>query len=100
MIGPGAARRYFATGARFTADVALRIGLIHEVTDDLDAAVERLVRELLSAGPAAARAAKDLARGACSAEETAARIAAHRTSPEGQEGLRAFLQKRSPNWRS
>jgi methylglutaconyl-CoA hydratase len=99
-IGPGDARRYFVTGERFSAAEALRIGLIHEVTDDLDAAVERVVRELLSAGPSAARAAKELARGPLPAEETAQRIAAHRTSAEGQEGLRAFLEKRSPSWRS
>jgi methylglutaconyl-CoA hydratase len=98
-IGSGAARRYFVTGERFSADVALRLGLVHEVTDDLDGAAERVVRELLSAGPAAARGAKELARGAQSAEETAAHIAAHRTSDEGQEGLRAFLEKRSPAWR-
>jgi len=98
-IGTGPARRYFVTGERFSADIALRIGLIHEVTDDLDGAVERIVAELLSAGPAAARAAKELARGTQSAEETAARIAAHRTSAEGQEGLRAFLEKRPPSWR-
>jgi methylglutaconyl-CoA hydratase len=78
--------------------VALRIGLIHDVTDDLDSTVERVVRELLSAGPSAARAAKELARSARSAEETARRIAERRTSDEGQEGLRAFLEKRSPNW--
>jgi methylglutaconyl-CoA hydratase len=99
-IGPGAARRYFVTGERFSAAEALRIGLIHEVTDDLDGAVGRVVDELLSAGPSAARAAKDLARAPRSAEETAARIAEHRASPEGQEGLRAFLEKRSPAWRS
>ena len=99
-IGPGDARRYFVTGERFSAAEALRIGLIHEVTDDLDAAVERVVRELLSAGPAAARAAKELARGPQTAEETARRIAAHRTSDEGQEGLRAFLEKRAPGWRA
>jgi methylglutaconyl-CoA hydratase len=98
-IGPGAARRYFVTGERFSADVALRIGLVHEVAEDLDGAVARIVAELLSAGPAAARAAKELAREALSAEETARRIAAHRTSPEGQEGLRAFLEKRSASWR-
>jgi methylglutaconyl-CoA hydratase len=98
-IGPGAARRYFVTGERFSAAEALRIGLIHDVTDDLDGAVERVVQELLSAGPAAARAAKELARGPRSAEETAGRIAAHRTSPEGQEGLRAFLEKRPASWR-
>ena len=98
-IGPGAARRYFVTGERLSADVALRIGLIHEVTDDLDGAVGRVLGELLSAGPAAARAAKELARAPQSAEETARRIAEHRTSAEGQDGLRAFLEKRPPDWR-
>ncbi|HEV7641744.1 MAG TPA: enoyl-CoA hydratase-related protein [Gaiellaceae bacterium] len=97
-IGTSAARRWFVTGERFTADVALRIGLIHEVADDLDAAVEGVIGELLSAGPDAARAAKELARAPHSAEDTANRIASHRTSPEGQEGLRAFLEKRTPNW--
>src|SRR5581483_4416362 len=98
-IGPGAARRYFVTGERFSAEVALRIGLVHEVAGDLDTAVDAIVAELLSAGPEAARAAKELARAPLSAEETAKRIAAHRTSDEGQEGLRAFLEKRPPGWR-
>lgn len=97
-IGSSAARRYFVTGERFGADVALRIGLIHEVAEDLDASVEHIVGELLSASPNAARAAKDIARAPLSAEETAKRIAAHRTSEEGQDGLRAFLEKRSPGW--
>jgi methylglutaconyl-CoA hydratase len=97
-IGPGAARRYFTTGERFTAETALRIGLVHEVTDDLDGAVERVLGELTTAGPQAARAAKELARATLSAEETAKRIAAHRTSAEGQEGLRAFLEKRGAGW--
>src|SRR5581483_6103845 len=99
-IGSSAARRFFVTGERFTADVALRIGLVHEVADDLDAAVERVVAELLTAGPAATRAAKELARAPLAAQETARRIAAHRTSDEGQEGLRAFLEKRPARWRS
>ena len=99
-IGPGAARRYFVTGERFTAETALRIGLVHEVAEDLDAAVERVLGELLSAGPEAARAAKALARAPLSAQETAERIATHRTSAEGQEGLRAFLEKRAPGWTS
>jgi methylglutaconyl-CoA hydratase len=99
-IGMGAARRYFVTGERFAAAEALRIGLIHEVVGDLDGAVDRVVRELLSAGPAAARAAKELARAPQPAEETARRIAEHRTSHEGQEGLRAFLEKRPPVWRA
>jgi methylglutaconyl-CoA hydratase len=93
-IGSSAARRYFVTGERFGADVALRIGLVHELTDDLDGAVQRIVDELLSAGPNAARGAKELARAPLSAEETAKRIAAFRTSAEGQERLRAFLDKR------
>jgi methylglutaconyl-CoA hydratase len=97
-IGSSAARRWFVTGERFTADVALRIGLIHEVADDLDAAVDNILAELLSAGPNAARAAKELARAPGSAEETAHRIATHRTSAEGQEGLHAFLDKRKPDW--
>jgi methylglutaconyl-CoA hydratase len=97
-IGPGAARRWFVTGERFTADVALRIGLIHEVAANLDDAVGRIGEELLSAGPRAARAAKALARRAHSAAETAELIATHRTSAEGQDGLRAFLEKRPPDW--
>lgn len=98
-IGTGAARRYFVTGERFTAETALRIGLIHGVVDDLDGAVADVVGELLSAGPAAARAAKALARASRTADETARLIAAHRTSAEGQEGLRSFLEKRAPGWR-
>jgi len=98
-IGPSAARRWFVTGERFGADVALRIGLIHELAGDLDAAVDAVLGELRSAGPDAARSAKALARAPRSAEETAQLIAAHRTSDEGQEGLRAFLEKRAPSWR-
>lgn len=98
-IGPSAARRYFVTGERFSAKVALQIGLVHEVAEDLDASVDRVLAELVSAGPAAARAAKRLARAPLPAEEAAQLIAEHRTSAEGQEGLRAFLEKRAPTWR-
>ena len=98
-IGPGPARRYFVTGERFDAWTALWMGLVHEVTIDLDRAVDDVLGELLSSGPEAARAAKELARTPLSAEETARRIAERRTSAEGQEGLRAFLEKRSPSWR-
>ncbi|HZO97662.1 MAG TPA: enoyl-CoA hydratase-related protein [Gaiellaceae bacterium] len=94
-IGTGATRRYFVTGERFGADVALRIGLVHEVAADLDAAVERIVGELLAAGPEAARAAKELARRPLPAAETARLIAERRASAEGREGLRAFLEKRA-----
>jgi len=98
-IGPGAARRYFVTGERFDAPTALRIGLVHEVADDLDTAVDRVVGELLSAGPLAARWAKRLVRERPDGPETARWIAERRTSDEGQEGLRAFLEKRKPHWR-
>jgi methylglutaconyl-CoA hydratase len=97
-IGSSAARRYFVTGERFTAESALALGLIHEVADDLPAALDRIVGELLTAGPLAARAAKELARTPRTAQETAQEIAAHRTSAEGQEGLRAFLEKRRASW--
>jgi methylglutaconyl-CoA hydratase len=93
-IGPGAARRYFLTGERFGADVALRIGLVHEVAEDLDGAVDNVVCGLLTAGPEAVRAAKRLIRERPVGEATAHLAAGLRTSPEGQEGLRAFLEKR------
>jgi methylglutaconyl-CoA hydratase len=97
-IGPSAARRYFVTGERFDAETALRIGLVHELSDDLDAAAERVAAEVLSAAPQAARVAKELARRPASPEETARLIAERRTGEEGQEGLRAFLEKRRASW--
>jgi methylglutaconyl-CoA hydratase len=99
-IGTSAARRFFLTGERFEAETALRIRLVHEVVDDLDAAVERVLAEILTAGPEAARAAKRLIRGRPDPEEAARLAARLRTSPEGQEGLRAFLDKRPASWRS
>jgi enoyl-CoA hydratase/carnithine racemase len=99
-IGAGHARRYFVTGERFDAETALRIGLVHEVAGDLDQAVERVVAELLSAGPQAARWAKRLVRERPDGPETARWIAERRTSEEGQEGLRAFVEKRPASWRS
>jgi len=99
-IGPGAARRWFVTGERFDAETALRIGLVHEVAADLDGVVERVLGELLSAGPKAARAAKKLVLERPDGPDTARRIAEQRTSEEGQEGLRAFLEKRKPSWLS
>jgi methylglutaconyl-CoA hydratase len=97
-IGPSAARRYFVTGERFNAEEALRIGLVHEVVSDLDAALDRMLDELRSAGPRAARAAKRLVLERLDGPETARRIAERRTSEEGQEGLRAFLERRPPDW--
>ena len=98
-MGPSPARRYFLTGERFDAAAALRIGLVHEVVpaDELDHCVERIVAEILSAGPEAVRAAKRLVLDApLDGEETALRIAERRTSAEGQEGLSAFLERREP----
>jgi methylglutaconyl-CoA hydratase len=95
-----AARRYFLTGERFDADTALRIGLVHEVTPKLDEAVERLVAEVLTSGPEAVRAAKALVRDRPPADELPHIAARRRTSGEGQEGLRAFMEKRTAAWRS
>jgi methylglutaconyl-CoA hydratase len=97
-IGPGAARRYFLTGERFDAETALRIGLVQEVADDLDGAVEAVVEALLQGGPEAVRAAKQLVREQPPGEATAQIAAQRRTSDEGQDGLRAFLDKRPPRW--
>lgn len=95
-IGESAARRYFVTGERFDAETALRIGLVHEVTADLDVALAHVLGELRTAGPRAARHAKRLVLDRPDAKETARRIAERRTSDEGQEGLRAFLEGRVP----
>jgi methylglutaconyl-CoA hydratase len=105
-IGMSAARELFLTGMRFGAHRAREIGLVHAVvTDDLlDEAVQRYVDEVLSAAPSAVAAAKGLLpqvwgrKPADVADLTAGAIAAQRVSPEGQEGLRAFLEKRKPGW--
>jgi methylglutaconyl-CoA hydratase len=98
-IGAGAARALFLTGELFDAERALRIGLVSELADDLDAAVERVVAALLAAGPEAARIAKRIARSPLPGDETTRLIAELRTSEEGQEGLRAFLERRPAAWR-
>jgi methylglutaconyl-CoA hydratase len=97
-IGEGAARRYFLTGERFDARTALRIGLVSEAADELDGAVDRVVGELLTSGPQAAREAKRLVRTRPQGEETAQWAARMRASDEGQEGLRAFLERRKASW--
>jgi len=107
-IGETHARALFPTGERFGAERAQRIGLVHEVVADeaaLDARVDATLGELLSAGPSAVRAAKRIVRqlrGRSAAEQRALVTevaAAQRVSLEGQEGLTAFLEKRSPSWR-
>jgi methylglutaconyl-CoA hydratase len=105
-IGPSAARELFLTGMRFPAERARAIGLVHAVVPaaELDAAVDRYVAELLSASPTGIAASKRLIPqvwGRSPREAmaiTAEAIAAQRVSPEGQEGLRAFLDKRRPRW--
>jgi methylglutaconyl-CoA hydratase len=97
-IGESAARRWFVTGERFDAATALRIGLVHELTDDVEAALDAVISELRTAGPRAARHAKRLVLERPDGPETARRIAERRTSDEGQEGLRAFLERRPPAW--
>ena len=105
-IGRSAARELFLTGARFTAARARDIGLVHAVVPagELDAAVDGYVRELLTGAPEAIAAAKALIRevwGRALDEArpiTAQAIASRRVSAEGQEGLRAFLEKRKPGW--
>ena len=106
-IGESQARALFPTGRRFDALRALRVGLVHEVVEGeeaLDRAVGAAVRDLLAAGPEAARAAKAIVHEVrdlpyeSTRWHTARLIAAQRVSPEGQEGLRAFLEKRRPAW--
>jgi methylglutaconyl-CoA hydratase len=97
-IGESAARRFFVTGERFGAETALAIGLVHEVTDDLEGALESVLGELRTAGPRASRHAKRLVLERPDGVETARRIAERRTSDEGQEGLHAFLERRPPSW--
>jgi len=88
------ARRYFLTGERFDAQTALRIGLVHEVTDDLDSAVHTILDQLLSSGPNAVREAKKLVRARPGGQETAEIAARLRASEEGQARLRAFFERR------
>jgi methylglutaconyl-CoA hydratase len=93
-----AARRYFLTGERFGADVALRIGLVSEVSEDAGERVAQIVGDILAGGPIAVREAKKLVRERPVGIETARIAAARRTSDEGQDGLRSFLDRRTPRW--
>ena len=105
-IGASAARELFLTGMRFDATRAQTIGLVHAIVAAaaLDDAVESFVREALSASPTAVARAKALipnVLGRSPADVidiTADAIATQRVSPEGQEGLKAFLEKRQPSW--
>jgi methylglutaconyl-CoA hydratase len=92
------ARRYFVTGERFDARVALRIGLVSEVAVDAGTRSEGIVEDILLGGPIAVREAKRLVRERPQEIDTAHIAAARRTSDEGQNGLRAFLERRPPGW--
>jgi methylglutaconyl-CoA hydratase len=93
-----AARRYFLTGERFGAETALRIGLLSEISADLEAAGREVAAAILASGPEAVREAKRLVRERPGPAETAQIAATRRTSAEGQDGLRAFLDRRPPGW--
>lgn len=102
-MGPRHARRLFLTAERFTAEEALSFDLIHKVTtpSQLDDEIENQINMLLKGGPEAIKACKKLIPRLTNAqieEELARLIAKLRTSPEGQEGLTAFFEKRKPSW--
>ena len=106
-IGRARANALFVLGERFDAQAALEAGLVHRVVaeEDLDAAVDEVVAALLQGGAFAQRRAKELVRAAAAGasdevdDYTSRLIAELRTGEEGQEGVRAFLEKRSPSWR-
>jgi methylglutaconyl-CoA hydratase len=105
-IGPAHATALFVTGLRFDALRALEIGLVEAVDEppELDRRVETVIAAILSGGPLAVNAAKRLVREVESrapselTDLTVDRIAKIRTSDEGQEGMRAFLERREPRW--
>jgi methylglutaconyl-CoA hydratase len=106
-MGENAARRYFLTAERFSAQEALNIGFVHAVVaaDALDAAVADIVKALVSNSPNAVKEAKRLVQDVAGQPlndaliaDTAERIADIRSSDEGKEGVRSFLEKRKPNW--
>ena len=107
-IGPRKARSLFATGRIFDAEEAQRIGLVDEVVDGsqgLSEAMERIAGEIMACAPGAVTASKRLVEDVAGRtidhplmEETANRIARARVGEEGQEGVRAFLERRRPSW--
>ena len=108
-MGENAARRYFLTAERFTAQEAHRIGFVHEVVaaDTLDAKVGEVLKTLVTNSPNAVKEAKVLVREVAHRTvddallaDTALRIAHIRASGEGREGVQSFLEKRKPGWLS
>jgi len=106
-MGARAAHRWFLTAERFGAAQATACSLVHETVPaaDLDARVAALARTLVQAGPEATKACKKLLHDIAGQEmsdsllqDTAERIADIRVTPEGREGIGAFLDKRKPSW--
>src|SRR5688572_29159043 len=107
-IGERYARRYFVTGERFDSGEAWRLGLIHDIAPDdneMDGRLNDLVDAMLACGPVAQRESKELVRAVAGRpvtseliQDTAERIARLRASPEGREGVAAFLEKRRASW--
>jgi len=94
-IGSGHARALFSTGEAFGAERALRIGLVHEIADDLDSAVRAKLDAVLAAGPGACAKSKRIAQqGFANLEDAAKALAKARAGDEGREGVSAFLEKR------
>ena len=109
-VGPRAARRLFATGATIDATEALRLGLVDEMVADpagLDAVLDRLATEMAACAPGAVGDVKRLVRDQAGQpitraliEASARRLAQARVSPDGREGIDAFLTRRAPAWRA
>lgn len=107
-IGERAARRYFISGERFDSGEAWRLGLLHDIAptdEEMDGRLNDLVDAMLQCGPVAQREAKELVRAVAGRpvtseliQDTATRIARLRSSPEGREGVSAFLEKRRAPW--
>jgi methylglutaconyl-CoA hydratase len=107
-IGERAARRYFLTAERFDAAEAWRLGQVHDLgasTEDMDEKIGAIIDAMLTCGPVAQREAKELIRAVAQRpvtseviQDTAERIARVRSSPEGREGVAAFLEKRRAAW--
>ncbi|WP_076408258.1 enoyl-CoA hydratase-related protein [Shewanella sp. UCD-KL12] len=105
-MGQRASRRYMLTAERFSAEKALELQIIHEVSDELDTAAAPLISALLANSPQGMAWVKTLLSHLedgviddATRNHTSERIASIRVSDEGQEGLNAFFEKRSPNWK-
>lgn len=106
-MGARMAHRYMLTGEEFDAAEAYRIGFIHDIAEDeeLNGKVGAMLAHLYTSGPKALLAVKELIPMSAHApiaealvQETSKRIAELRATPEAQEGLSSFLEKRKPAW--